>query len=91
MWLRKHLVLRKCVLPGKVDMTLVKGAISLCLSLRPWVGQEKGQTSSLDQPETPPCGPLLASLKVTVKVLVLGQKLCYLLLGDKWVKREMLN
>lgn len=33
---------------GKVDVTLVKGAFSLRLSLRPWVGQGKGQKSSPD-------------------------------------------
>lgn len=81
--LRKHLVLREYVLPGKVDVTLVKGAVSLCLSLRPWVGQGKGQTSSPDGPETPLCGPLLEGWKVTVKVLVLG-KSC---VTSSWVTR----
>lgn len=79
--LRKHLVLREYVLPEKVDMTLVKGAVSLCLSRRLWVGQGKRQTSSLGQPETPTLWPPAGKLKSDREGPCPGQKpraVCYL-------------
>lgn len=67
---------------------------SFLKSLPPSLGRTRKETSSLGQPETPPFRPPAGKLKSDREGPCPGQKpraVCYLLLGHKRVKREMLN